>query len=109
MANNLGTNIENRFVLVRKEWFSSVSLSEDVRERVFLAQSGFGCQQYTMGNAVVGEFVVDGERTRVEGYDLDERFATEEEVAAALDLRKERMVEQDNRLKEAASKMGVLR
>ena len=89
MGNALNEDIEGRFVLIRKDWFkaSLQDMAEDVRERVFLAQGGFGCKPYTMGNAVMGEFVVDGEETRVEGYNLEGRFATLEEVEAALDER----------------------
>jgi hypothetical protein len=72
-----------------------------VRERVFLAQGGFGCSAETMSSAVIGEFVADGERCRVEGYDLDTRLATLDEVTAALDLREARKVASDERLQSA--------
>lgn len=83
MANNLGEDISGRYVLIQKSWFEDQNMAADVRERVFLAGGGFGCSPHTRGNAVVGEFVIDGEQIRVEGYDLETRFATDEEVAAA--------------------------
>lgn len=84
MGNNLNAPLEGRFVLLREDWFKDQVMAADGRERVFLASGGFGCSPHTMGNAVYGEFVVDGEECRVEGYNLDERFATEDEVQAAL-------------------------
>lgn len=82
MANNLGVDITGRFVVLREAWFKSAVMAADVRERVFRAEGGFGCSAFTMGTAVSGEFLVDGERTRIEGYDI-ERFATPAEVGAA--------------------------
>lgn len=83
--NNLGIDITNKFVLVRPDWFRDKT---DVAERVVRATGGFGCSPDANGRAVFVEFVTDGVKCRVEGYDLEERLATAEEVAAALAFRR---------------------
>lgn len=105
MGNNLNEDITGRFVLLAKGWFRDLDQAEDVRERVFLAQGGFGCKPWTMGNAVFGEFVVDGERVRVEGYDLDTRFATREEVEAAMEERDRRFKGGNLRMLDALTRL----
>jgi hypothetical protein len=75
-------NITGKIVVLRKGWFADPERAADVRERLFRADGGFGCNAFTMGTAVVGEFVVDGERVRIEGYDV-KRLATQEEIGAA--------------------------
>lgn len=107
MGNNLNENIEGRFVLLDESWFKKPEMAADARERVFLAQGGFGCWAETAGNAVMGEFVVDGERVRVEGYNLEGRFATMGEVLAALDERMRRKIDYDDRMVKALAAMKV--
>lgn len=89
MGNNLNENIEGRYVVLLPSYFKSRTLAEDIRERVFLAEGGFGCTSNSMGNAVFGQFAVDGEETRVEGYEL-ERFATDQEIDLAFAERQKR-------------------
>jgi hypothetical protein len=87
MANNLNEDIEGKHVILMESWFKDPAVAADVRERVFLAEGGFGCSPHTMGNAVTGQFIVEGPETyRVEGYHI-ERFATDIEIAAAVDKR----------------------
>lgn len=83
--NNVGIDITGKFVLVRPGWFRDET---DVAERVVFATGGFGCSPDANGRAVFVEFVGDGERCRVEGYDLEDRLATVEEVTAALAFRR---------------------
>lgn len=95
MGNNVSENIEGRYVLLQPRWFKAsliAHVNAHPEERVFKAVGGFGCSPDTMGNAVFGEFVVDGEKCRVEGYDLMPRFATDEEVEAAFQERRRRGV-----------------
>lgn len=108
MGNNVGQDITGKFVLLHEDWFRE-SLQEHIKEhpeeRVFLALGGFGCSPDTMGNAVFGMFVVDGEECRVEGYNLDNRLATKAEVEAALEARDKRRLGGTSRLLLALSAM----
>ena len=95
MGNNLNENIEGRYVLLQPRWFKASLIphvNEHPEERVVKALGGFGCGASTMGNAVFVEFVVDGEKCRVEGYDLMPRFPSEEEVVVAFQERRRRGV-----------------
>lgn len=83
--NNVGIDITGKFVLVREDWFRDKTT---VAERVVLATGGFGCSPDANGRAVFVEFVTDEGKCRVEGYDLEDRLATVEEVAAALAFRR---------------------
>lgn len=90
MANSLNEDLHGRYVMLPVGWFKHdlrYRVKENPAERVFIAGGGFGCSPTTMGNAVLGEFVVDGEKCRIEGYEI-ERFATDEEVQEALTKRK---------------------
>lgn len=40
------------------------------QNQLFIAQGGFGCHSYTSGSAVVGKFLLDGEKTRMERYEF---------------------------------------
>ena len=55
-------------------------------ERIFFCESGFGCHPFTIGKAVFGYFVYDGEKCRISRWDVV-RLATEEEVAEASSLK----------------------
>ena len=76
--NSLKQEISGRYVVLKREYYKG----DDPIERVFLCEGGFGCSDYTMGTAVIGIFVNDGSRHRVEGSEI-ERFATNEEVEEA--------------------------
>jgi len=77
MANSLCIDLENKNVILKKEFYKG-----DVYERVFFCDGGFGLHSYTNGGAVFGYFVSDGERSRIEGYQI-ERLATTKEVNKA--------------------------
>lgn len=83
MANAMNTDITGRYVVIYKS--SMIPEYQDLSWRVFHATGGFGCLPDTMGSAVFGRFVRDGEEARIEGLQV-ERFATDDEVAMAQDL-----------------------
>ena len=78
MTNSLNQNLEGKYVVLKRSYYKG----DDPIERVFLCEGGFGCKSYTMGSAVSGMFIIDRERARVEGYEV-ERLATPEEVDIA--------------------------
>jgi len=77
MANTLDIDLTGK-VVVFKQHFLTVPATE----HPFLVKGGFGAQPHTMGRALGGVFLSDGEETRMEGYMVD-RLATDEEIAAA--------------------------
>jgi hypothetical protein len=82
MSNNLKEDITGRYVVLAEGVLSPAY--NDVKYRIFHAEGGFGCVPYTSGTAVVGTTPFDGEKFRVEGYEI-ERFATDEEIALVTD------------------------
>ena len=78
MANALQEDITGRYVVINGRTFTSAY--QDIKYRVFLVSGGFGAVPFTSGTAVFGSTPIDGERFRVEGYDI-ERLATDEEIA----------------------------
>lgn len=86
MANSLNENLTNRVVIIdaaqMKPEYNTSAL------RAFRVSGGFGALSFTSGSAIIGEFLSDGERARMEGWQV-ERFATEKEIAAADALRSE--------------------
>lgn len=78
MANSLNTDIEGRYVVIAEDRMGEQYA--DIKFRVFRAESGFGCRNFTIGTAVVGTTPYDNETFRIEGYEI-ERFATDEEIA----------------------------
>jgi len=81
MANSLNIELENRYVVLKSGNYKGTDI-----QRVFLCKDGFGCGAKTRGRAIYGEFVFDGEQTRVEGYEI-ERLATSEEIEEAKKIR----------------------
>lgn len=84
MANNLDIDITDEFVLVSAKRLRPEFA--DAPQRVVLATGGFGTSPDTAGTAVFVEYVSDGEQCRYDGFDLDNRLATIEEVEAAIAL-----------------------
>ena len=82
MGNSLGIRLEGKHVVLDQQFLVPLS----VQERVFLVGGGFGASPNTMGSALIGEFIADGEKARMEGY-MVERLATDAEVAEAEELR----------------------
>jgi hypothetical protein len=80
MGNNLKINLEGKYVVLDSKIFKGT-----VPKRVFLCKGGFGCSPSTIGKAVFGKFVSDGEKSRVEGYHIS-RLATDKEIRQAKDI-----------------------
>lgn len=85
MANSLKMDITNKYVLIKTDCLKEEF--HEIPKRVFFADGCFGTKPYTMGRSLGGEFVFDGERATLDGYDV-ERLATDEEIASAKKLRK---------------------
>jgi hypothetical protein len=66
MANSLNEDVTNKVVILSSEYYVG-----SVDKRRFLCESGFGCVPFTMGGAIFGTFLSDGEKCRVEGYQIE--------------------------------------
>jgi len=77
MANSLDQNLEGKVVVLRKKIFKPEY--RDIKYRVFKVTGGFGAYANTIGRALFGIHLIDGERARYDGFDV-ERLATEEEI-----------------------------
>jgi len=78
--NRLGTDLKDKYVILDGKVFRGNDI-----QRVFLCKGGFGCNQETMGRAVMGDLIFDGSKFRVEGDEI-ERFANQSEVEEAKKL-----------------------
>lgn len=78
MANSLNIDITDKVVVIAEQHMAEGY--ENLANRLFKAEGGFGCDPQTMGNAVVGTYLVDGEKARREGWQI-ERLADEEDLA----------------------------
>lgn len=79
MGNSLNIDLTDKVVVLRKECFSPQY--QDLKYRLFRVRAGFGAKSFTSGSALFGEHLLDGEKTRWEGYEV-ERLATDEEIAS---------------------------
>lgn len=68
MANSLGRNIQKGEVVIIKKDILKPAFQADRRFEVL---GGFGMNSFTTGRALFGKFLVDGEETRMSGYDID--------------------------------------
>jgi hypothetical protein len=66
MANSLGIDLQGKTVILRADRYKG-----DDKERTFVCEGGFGCRSFTMGQAIIGHFVSDGEECRIDGSDVD--------------------------------------
>lgn len=64
--NNLKIDLTNKVVVLMAKYFKG-----DERARRFLCAGGFGCNPATLGSAIGGTFLSDGEQTRVEGWQIE--------------------------------------
>lgn len=78
MANSLDAELAGK-VLVLDPGYLSAEYKENPKWRLFRAEGGFGCSPTTIGKAVFGTFMADGEQTRMEGF-MFSRFAVEEDM-----------------------------
>ena len=77
MANSLNKNLTGTFVVLKSPLYKGNEI-----ERVFFCEGGFGVSSFTSGKAVYGHFVFDGEKCRIDGYNI-ERFAKDNEIKEA--------------------------
>jgi hypothetical protein len=77
MANALNEDLTGKVVI-----FDQKYMSVPATEHPFEVTGGFGAKPFTGGRALMGTFLSDGEKARMEGY-MVERYATEAEIAAA--------------------------
>ncbi len=70
MANRLNRDIENGEVIVIDKRYHNKDY-QNLEQRLFVALGGFGMKESTMGNAIWGKYVCDGEECRREGYEIN--------------------------------------
>jgi len=73
-----GVDLTGKVVILKSEFYKGSD-----SERAFKCEGGFGCSPHTIGTAVVGHFLMDGEKCRVERFQV-ERLAEVHEIDAAL-------------------------
>jgi hypothetical protein len=81
MGNSLNMDLHGKTVVLKEK-----ALKPQYRglpDRLFKVDGGFGASAGTMGTALIGEFLIDKERARMEGY-MVERLATEDDLEALL-------------------------
>jgi hypothetical protein len=84
MANTLNEQLEGRFVVLKAEGMAPAY--RDINSRIYKVEGGFGASSFTAGTGLFGYSPCDGEKWRADGSDV-ERFATDEEIAAVLELK----------------------
>lgn len=72
-------NYNDKVVVIKRSYFAPAFADQDRR---FTVSGGFGCYPEARGTAVFGKFVLDGERTRVERYDIEGLAAVVPQPAA---------------------------
>lgn len=78
MGNSLNSDLEGKVVILKAEALKPAY--QELKFRLFRVEGGFGSKPYTMGRALFGIFLADGEKARMDSYDV-ERLATDEEIA----------------------------
>jgi len=80
-----GVNFEGKTVVVSKRFYGEAKDPSGnfyaAGDRRFVAHGGFGCNPASLGSAVMGYFIVDGEAARIERGDV-EGLAVVEKTAA---------------------------
>ena len=79
MGNTLNTDIEGKVVVLKANIMKPEFRA--LKYLLFRVDGGFGAAAGTIGTALIGQFLADGERARMEGYDV-ERLATEDDCPA---------------------------
>lgn len=77
MTNALKAQLQGKVVVLKASVHKAAYAA--LPYRLFRVEGGFGTSPDTSGRAVFGVYLCDGEKARIDGYDI-ERFATEEEV-----------------------------
>jgi hypothetical protein len=86
VANALNINLKGKTVIFKQDHLQNKYVAA---EHPYLVADGFGASPAASGHALMGEWIADGERDRMEGYAV-ERLATDEEIAAAQQKRSQR-------------------
>ena len=71
MANSLNKELKGKVVLLKKENFR-----EEIKDLRFLCNDGFGCNPDTSGSSIYGVWVVNNNKDRVSGYDVESIIET---------------------------------
>ena len=69
MANSLNINLRGKIVLIKKRLMNYDNQEE--MKRAFLVSGGFGAEIETNGSSLFGTFLCDGERTKMDGYQIE--------------------------------------
>lgn len=77
MANALKEDLRGKVVVLRADIMKQEY--QELKWRLFRVNEGFGAVPFTIGTALIGEHLADGQTARYDGYDV-ERLATEEEI-----------------------------
>ena len=78
MDNSLNVDLEGKVVVLKPKVLKPEYRA--IKWRLFRVDGGFGASPGTMGTALIGEFLADGERARMEGFQVL-RLATEKDLA----------------------------
>ena len=81
MSNSLNDDLTGRAVIFKQKYLSVPAV-----EHPYLVKGGFGAEAGTIGTALSGHFLSDGEVARMEGY-MVERYATDDEIAMVVAIR----------------------
>jgi hypothetical protein len=68
--------LKDKVVILSERYYKGTE-----EHRRFRCESGFGCSPQTIGGAIFGTFLHDGERCRVEGFEV-EKLAEEDDEAS---------------------------
>jgi hypothetical protein len=68
MANRLNIDLKDKTVVILGEYLDAAYKEAPEHEREFQVEGGFGCGPELSGRALLGYWVADGQRDRVEGY-----------------------------------------
>jgi hypothetical protein len=61
-----GVDLVGKLVVLKSKHYKG-----DERERTFKCEAGFGCDPKCIGSAVIGYFVADGMKCRVERFEIE--------------------------------------
>jgi len=70
MANSLKMDLTDKDVVLSSEYYPG-----DESDRTFHCESGFGCHSFTSGQAIFGQFVKSGKKSRIEGFQIEKSAA----------------------------------
>lgn len=102
MSNSLGRNIiKGEIVILRKDRYLADLMNGDYR---FKCSGGFGMQIDTMGTALFGVFMVDGEEARIHSHDIDKEATEAYQATYKDDPEKAALLEQIADLQDTIAK-----